>query len=542
MSTTGGRVKDQVRGAEQALRGRITALEASLGLAQAENEQLWALAEMGARARLALEGVLLDRDLLAERCRKLEAENTALARDNARLGAENTRLAADNSRLAELVERLDRAGHRQSAPFSKNNPKACPRRPGRRAGLAYGRRGHRSVPSHIDDDIVVPRPRFCPDCGEELIDDGEDIVYEQELPEAPVRTTRYRMCRGRCPRCRNVVRARHPNQSSVALGAAACHLGPRAVGFITELNKGCGVSAAKIARLLALFGLAITAGGVVAVLKRAARAAEPTYRALIEGVRNSGVVSPDETGWRVGGRSAWLWAFVGEGVCVHRIASGRGFAQAVVILGADFDGVLVRDGWVSYTKFALAHAQTCLAHLLRRAHLMIEAGADHPAGLACRVRGLLKDALALRDAQHADELTADDYVAGIEALALHRDELLSMEPADAAEARFLRHLSREAEVMFTFLSVPGVAATNCAAEQAIRPAVVNRKSWGGNVTWDGAHVCEVLTSVIATARMQHRDPVGIVASLLMSPKPIVADLAIPPPKPRRLALPAARSP
>jgi transposase len=83
----------------------------------------------------------------------------------------------------------------------------------------------------------------------------------------------------------------------------------------------------------------------------------------VEGVRNSAVVSPDETGWRVGGRSAWLWAFVGDGVCVYLIAAGRRFAQAVVVLGADFDGVLVRDGWASYRKFALAVAQTCLAHL-----------------------------------------------------------------------------------------------------------------------------------------------------------------------------------
>ena len=42
-------------------------------------------------------------------------------------------------------------------------------------------------------------------------------------------------------------------------------------------------------------------------------------------------------------------------------------------------GVLVRDGWISYTKFALAMAQTCVSHLLRRAHQMIEAGADDPA-------------------------------------------------------------------------------------------------------------------------------------------------------------------
>jgi hypothetical protein len=40
--------------------------------------------------------------------------------------------------------------------------------------------------------------------------------------------------------------------------------------------------------------------------------------------------------------------------------------------------------------------------------------------------------------------------------------------------------------LFTFLREPGLDATNWRAEQAIRPAVVNRKVWGGNRTWTGA--------------------------------------------------------
>jgi transposase len=35
---------------------------------------------------------------------------------------------------------------------------------------------------------------------------------------------------------------------------------------------------------------------------------------------------------------------------------------------------------------------------------------------------------------------------------------------------------------FWFLIDPTIAATNHRAEQAIRPAVVNRKVWGGNRT------------------------------------------------------------
>ncbi len=44
--------------------------------------------------------------------------------------------------------------------------------------------------------------------------------------------------------------------------------------------------------------------------------------------------------------------------------------------------------------------------------------------------------------------------------------------------RLLGHLNTERDAMFTFLRHAGVPATNWRAEQAIRPAVVNRKNLG----------------------------------------------------------------
>jgi transposase len=91
----------------------------------------------------------------------------------------------------------------------------------------------------------------------------------------------------------------------------------------------------------------------------------------------------------------------------------------------------------------------------------------------------------------------------------------------------LNHLASEREHLFTFLRVPGVQATNWRAEQAIRPAVVTRTSWGGNRTRAGADTWQVLTSVLRTATQQGRDPIELLTRLLQAPTPIVADLAIP---------------
>ncbi len=115
---------------------------------------------------------------------------------------------------------------------------------------------------------------------------------------------------------------------------------------------------------------------------------------------------------------------------------------------------------------------------------MSEAGTSEE--LACGARGLLKDALALREATRDGEIDPDAYLDALDALGARRDELLAAEPVDLVGRRLVKHLRREAEALFSFLILPGVEATNHEAERAIRPAVVNRKSWGGNLTWRGA--------------------------------------------------------
>ena len=106
---------------------------------------------------------------------------------------------------------------------------------------------------------------------------------------------------GCCRQCGRRVQGRHPLQTSDALGAANVHLGPGAVAFVVLLHTQFGVPLEKIVTVLReRFGLTVTAGGLAQVLHRTARRAAPSYAALCEQVRGSPMVSPDETGWRVG--------------------------------------------------------------------------------------------------------------------------------------------------------------------------------------------------------------------------------------------------
>ena len=143
------------------------------------------------------------------------------------------------------------------------------------------------------------------------------------------------------------------------------------------------------------------------------------------------------------------------------------------------------------------------------------------------VRRILHQALAVRDARDAGEL--DPAEAAEEALRLGAavDRLLAGRTYYVPNRKLLAQLGRERDALFTFLVIPEVQATNWRAEHAIGPAVVSRKTWGGNASWKGATTWQVLASVLATAAQQQHDPVALLIGLLRTPGPAVAELAIP---------------
>jgi len=284
-------------------------------------------------------GSLLEAD--HPRVRSRDDELVRVVARNDQLEAENEALCAEREclkgRIAELevkVEELRRKAKRQAAPFSRDERKRNPRRGGRRPGADYGKRGRRPAPEGVDEVLQAPAPDRC-DCGGEIALHRIAHQYQTELPEVRPIRRRFDVGVGHCRRCGRRHQGRHPLQTSDALGAASSMLGPRAVALATQLNKELGLSPAKTAAMLGQFGIELTPGA-----NRASGAlARADLWGVVEGVRASGVVAPDETGWRVDPCKAWLWAFVGDGVTVYLIAAGRGYEQAASVLGADSRGL-----------------------------------------------------------------------------------------------------------------------------------------------------------------------------------------------------------
>jgi transposase len=453
---------------------------------------------------------------------RLRRENEHLREDLRRSEAERQRLRRENEKLKDELDAARRAVSRQAAPFSRGTRVTVPRRPGRKAGAAYGRRAHRARPPHIDEVHEAPLPAHCPDCGGAVRATRVATQYQEELPVQRPLVRAFHVHIGRCAQCHRRVQGRHPLQTSDALGAAAVQLGPQAIAFAVLLNKRCGLSYGKIAALLRdRFGLRVTCGGLVQAVHRTARQARPTYDHLAATVRGSPVVTADETSWRVGADLQWLWVFVTPQTTVYVIQPGRGLAQAAVVIGQDYPGVLVRDGWQSYRQFTHALHQTCLAHLLRTCRRLLLDYPEQP--LVCGVKAILQAALHTR-AQYQQGAVSAHGLAVARGQYLERlGQLLEQTPSRRlAVRRFQAHLVREYDAIFSFLFEPTLDATNWRAEQALRPAVVTRKMCGGgNRTARGARSQEILASVLRTADQRGLDATAILTTLLTASTPSV---------------------
>jgi transposase len=460
--------------------------------------------------------------------REIEQQQREIARlqkENERLKQEAERLKQESERLRRELEAALRASKRQAAPHSRGKLKPNPKQPGRKPGQKYGKRACRPIPSRVDEQISVPLPKCCPHCG------GGDVQPEScqaQYQEDIVRKTvvrRFDIAVGRCRGCARQVQGRHPLQTSNAVGVGAVQLGPEALTLAAILNKQMGLSLGHTQQVLSYgFGLQASRAGLCRALARMAHRAEPTYAGLVTTARQSPVNGMDETGWRVGGRLQWMHVAVSSQVTVYAILPGRGYEQSVTILGADYQGFLVHDGWAPYYRFQLAFHQSCVSHLLKRCQEMVQIASSTAAAFPLAVQDLLRTSLQLRDRHEQGEVSTHGLHVATGRLEAKLDRMLDTVDRNPANQRLARHLDHERPWIFAFLYCPGLDATNNSSERAIRGMVIARKVWGGNRTWEGAHTQQVLVSVLRTCWQQGKDAFSRMVSLLRAPQTVTLDI------------------
>ena len=284
------------------------------------------------------------------------------------------------------------------------------------------------------------------------------------------------------------------------------------LGFAADLKHRLGVSYRKCSSvLLTLTGLVVASAALVRSGHRLRRLAQPSYDRLVEAARHSVVQHVDETGWKIGGRSAWLWVFADAHATLYRIRRSRGHEVVVEVLGEDYQGVLVSDCFLAYDPLKFPKSK-CSAHLLKRCSEIEQSKSRGAVRFSRRVAALLRRAMALKRRQG----TISDHGYAVLRGKVHAelDRLLAGTYTDPDNARLAKLLRKHRDSVLRFLDHDEVDATNNLAEREGRPAVIARKLSAGNRTEAGAETHAVLASVFRTYRRQGRDILAAVVELL----------------------------
>jgi transposase len=420
------------------------------------------------------------------------------------LQKQNERLQQLVQQQQEEIEYLKRIGKRQATPFARRHWVEKPKRPGRKAG--QGRFTHRELPQVVKiSETKEAKLHGCPECGNRLQAIRKQEQFVTDIPVVEVKTTRFVTYSGYCTACHKRVRSQHPEQTSHATGAAGVMVGPRAKALAANLKHRLGVSYGKVSEVLNdAFGLSVSRSGWCQADQKLARTARPVYEELLEAIRQCSVVNVDETGWRIGTLSAWLWVFTHREITVYTIRANRSSDVVLDILGTHFSGILTSDGHLAYDDRRLRDwlKQQCLSHLLRDLKEMTETKTRRALHFARQSTSLLQEALALK--REKPFLTSRTFSQRACSLEARLDFLIAARRrfSDPDNTRFAKRLRKHRPHLLRFLYVDDLDPTNNLAERMLRPAVITRKTNGCNRTQDGAAAHSILSSVLVTCHQQ----------------------------------------
>ena len=420
-------------------------------------------------------------------------------------------VAALHTQVEGLTAQLSQHSGNSSRPPSSDPPQNRPppatpsgRRPGGQPG--HPGRYRALLDAERVDQIIVCVPERCPGCGSALPacagvrDPADERRQVMELPPVAVVVTEYRLAARRCTGCGQTTRAPLPT----GVGADGC--GPRLTAVSATLSGRYRLSKRETAACLGdVFGAALSVGTVSALAQTVSAALEPVVAHAQAAVRQAAVVNMDETGWRQARRRAWLWTAVTATLTIFQINASRGGAVARGLLGDAWAGIVGSDRGTMYAWLERERRQVCWAHLKRDFQKLVDWGPG-PRPIGERLLGIEARVFRHWHRYRAGGLNRAGLQAALapvqqEVAAILEEGVTTGHPVAQSLCRGLHKLE---PALWTFVTVDGVAPTNNAAEQALRPAVLWRKGSFGTHSPAGSRFVERMLTVTASCRQQQR--------------------------------------
>jgi len=347
------------------------------------------------------------------------------------------RLVQDEPELAVLlILEQDRRLREKESPslstpsgmipvYEKPSANGRKKKPGRKAG----HKGERRPPPLEIDVHVEHRLEHCPDCGSEVRPCNTSTSKRsrtiEDIPEEikPV-VTEHILHRCYCPNCKKLVEPKVPD----ALPKA--QIGNRLLSLTAHWHYGLGMTLSQIVGFLGYhMYFTVSAGGLVKMWHRLADILYAWYEELVDEVQHSVKLHADETGWRVNGKTHWLWCFSNDTTTVYLIHPSRGSPALDEFFKEAFKGALITDFWSAYDAIAKGDRQFCLAHLLRELKKVDNSNSSEEwCAFSKKAKRLFHDALKLRKQK---DYSPETYAPNIRVDRIHRCRRASIGQASA---------------------------------------------------------------------------------------------------------------
>jgi transposase len=419
-------------------------------------------------------------------------------------------LQAKVKALEDRLNRPPKTPHNSSIPSGQSQKASHRKKAKAKRGPKAGHAGT-SRPKGKPDVVIELRVERCAACGADLREEPQTVIGSSQVVDLPpVRPVviEARRCTATCPVCGRTQSADYP----AGLETERV-FGPRLEAVAHYLHLAHPLSYVRTQDILAaLFGLDISLGALVNVVKRASDTFGVAAQAILADVRRRGVIGSDETGARIDGQTAWLWTLQTPTSAYYTVAPTRGAAVLDSLMGDTLPTVWVSDLAKAQLKQPAVRRQICLAHQTRDLQYAIDA---YRCAWAYRFQALLFRAQRL--GQHRDTMPPHEYGRQVVAIERACDTLLAQVPPSPTSQNLRRRFRLHRDHLFTFLVVPDVPPTNNASEQALRNSVIYRKVTGGFRSEWGAAAYANVASVVETARRRGQDLLDTLLSLLSPP-------------------------
>ncbi len=411
--------------------------------------------------------------------------------------------------VADLKEQLNQHSGNSSKPPSQDSPGQRDKRPGKPpTGNKKGAQpGHRKQSRMMVDETAVDGMKhYYPEgqcvCGGAIALEAEPHLRHQvfDLPEVKYTVTEHRVHAGCCIRCGKSCQGGLPDD--VPTG----QMGPGLIAWIGLLNGGHRLSTrAMQALLVEQWGLRFSLGAISECQHKLADWLKAPHGDIGAAAKAAPVAHADETThYRYtaqGLERHWLWTLTAGAAVYFSAHFSRGKRAAGSLLEG-FDGVLVTDRLGSYGCYPQERRQVCLAHVIRNLTAMSQRKGES-GRLGKRLVRLLRLVFRVEHGWRKGRYDDTRYRHRLDQLqnAFHRGIEQGAGWASCKKTmNQCRQLLRDEPMLWTFRRYPDVPLTNNAAERAVRPYVIWRKTSFFSQSARGDRFRERILSVIESSK------------------------------------------